>query len=70
MFKVIRFFNDVQDNNRPYEVGDIYPREGLTPTKERIAKLASDENALHTPLIEEIKEEAEEKPARAKKAKK
>lgn len=63
MFKVIKRFADLQDNRYVYDVGDIYPREGLKPTKKRISELASNKNKLKTPLIveiEEIETEAEE----------
>lgn len=59
MFKVIKFFHDLQDNNHEYNVGDIYPREGLTPTPERIAELSGNENKQKTPLIEEVEEKTD-----------
>ena len=70
MYKVIKYFNDLQDDNHPYNVGDDYPREGLKVTKERIEELSSDRNKRKAPLIEiatsqeEPKEEpkAEEQP--------
>lgn len=49
---VIKKFTDLQDGNRVYNVGDVYPREGYTPSEERIAELASDKNKQGTPLIE------------------
>lgn len=52
MCKVIKKFTDLQDGNRVYNVGDVYPREGYTPSEERIAELASDKNRQGTPLIE------------------
>ena len=68
-YKVIRHFTDLQDNDRPYNVGDIFPRDGLEVTAERLAELAGRENAQLTPLIEEVKAEPE-KPTKAKRAKK
>lgn len=59
MFKVIKFFHDLQDKNHEYNVGDIYPREGLTPTPERIAELSGSENKQRTPLIAEEKTDIE-----------
>lgn len=56
MFKVIKFFTDLQDNNHPYQVGDIFPRPDMIVSKERIAELSSSKNARGVPLIEEIKE--------------
>lgn len=63
MFKVIKRFADLQDGRYVYSVGDVYPREGVKPTKKRISELASNKNKLKTPLIveiEEIETEAEE----------
>lgn len=54
-YKVLRFFEDLQDENYYYETGSIYPRDGLTPSQERINELASTENKQGIPLIEEIK---------------
>ena len=71
MYKVIKFFTDLQDNNRPYNVGDSFPHIdcGYTVTEQRLADLASDSNLQNTPLIQLV-EEAPKKPAtkRAKKA--
>lgn len=52
MCKVIKKFTDLQDGNHVYNVGDVYPREGYTPSEERIAELASDKNRQGAPLIE------------------
>lgn len=72
MYKVVRFFTDLQDNNRPYNVGDTFPHVecGYPVTEKRIAELASRNNLQKTPLIiyKEVKEEPK-KPA-AKRAKK
>lgn len=71
MYKVIRYFIDLQDNNHPYNAGDIFPRSGLKVTKERLAELAGSENLQGTPLIAEVAEKvAEVKKAPAKRAKK
>ncbi len=69
MYKVIKFFTDLQDNDYPYSVGDIFPRSGMAVTEERLAELAGSNNKRHEPLIEKVKEEAPKKPA-AKKPKK
>lgn len=63
MYKAIKFFQDLQDNNFPYEAGDIYPREGLEVSKERLAELASDKNLRKEVLIKKVEEKkAEAKP--------
>ncbi|MBO5384556.1 MAG: hypothetical protein J6A30_09675 [Ruminococcus sp.] len=60
MYKVIRYFTDLQDKEYAYQVGDTYPREGLSPTDERIAELSSSQNRQGTPLIEAAEETADE----------
>ena len=65
MYKVIKSFTDLKDNNYAYYVGDTFPHNGVEVDTERIAELASDKNRLGVPLIEEIAE----KPKRARKKK-
>lgn len=67
MYKVIRHFRDLQDNNRPYNVGDAFPHKecGYPVTEERLAELATKNNKQAAPLIQSVEEK---KPAkRAKK---
>lgn len=52
-YKVISYFEDLQDNKHPYNKDDIYPRKGLKPSEERIAELMSADNKQRKPLIEE-----------------
>lgn len=80
MYRVIRYFTDLQDNDYAYNIGDVYPRQGATVSSERIAELASAENRQKTPLIEaidepdaevsaeDVAENTEEKPKRKRKA--
>ena len=56
MYKVIKRFSDLQDNCRDYNVGDVYPRKGLTVSEKRIAELSGCDNLQGAPLIEEVKE--------------
>lgn len=56
MYKVIRYFTDLQDNDYPYNEGDIFPRDGMTVTKERIEELSSANNKQLRPLIRKEKE--------------
>ena len=65
MYKVIKSFTDLQDNNYAYYVGDAFPRNGVEVGAERIAELSSDKNRLGVPLIEEVVE----KPKRTRKKK-
>ena len=60
MYRVIKAFVDLQDNNYKYDINDIYPRKGLNVLQSRINELASDKNKQKTPLIEEIPEKVEE----------
>ena len=54
MYKVIKRFRDLKDNNHAYSVGDTFPHNGVEVDAERIEELASDKNRLGVPLIEEI----------------
>ena len=56
MYKVIKMFTDLQDNNYKYEIGDEYPRLGLNPSISRFKELSSKFNKQGTPLIKEIEE--------------
>ena len=64
-YKVIEYFEDLQDNGRPYNVGDVFPVDGNTVTAERLSELASTQNRRRIPLIEEVVE----KPKRTRKQK-
>lgn len=59
----------MQDNNFAYEVGDEYPRKGMSVLPSRIRELATDKNRQGCPLIEEIPdvEEAPEKKTKSTK---
>lgn len=69
MYKVIKHFTDLQDSDRPYNVGDVFPRKDCSypVTEKRLAELASRNNLQRTPLIRYVEEV--KKPA-AKRAKK
>lgn len=54
MYRVIKYFTDLQDNNHAYRVGDIYPREGFAPSEKRVKELLSGENKRKVKLIEEV----------------
>ena len=57
----------MQDNNFAYNVGDEYPRKGLSVLPSRIKELATDKNRQGCPLIEEIPD-IEEKPEKRTKS--
>lgn len=50
-YKVIKSFADLHDNGYRYNVGDEFPRIGLSVTEKRIAQLAGSENRQGQPLI-------------------
>lgn len=63
MSKVIIAFADLQDDGHIYNVGDEYPRAGVTASEERLEELASNRNRRGVALI--VDEEAEEGPSEA-----
>ena len=54
MYKVIKYFTDLHDNEYPYHVGDQFPRKGVMVTEERLKELSSDKNKQGQPLIEKV----------------
>ena len=57
----------MQDNNFAYNVGDEYPRKGMSVLPSRIRELATDKNRQGVPLIEEIPD-VEDKPEKKTKS--
>lgn len=60
MYKVIKFFTDLQDNNHAYKVGDIFPHDGMEVSENRLLELSTDKNRRQMPLIEKVEEEPKE----------
>ena len=58
MYKAIKSFRDLQDNNYRYHVGDIFPHKGAKVSDERIAELSTSSNRRGEPVIVEVLEEA------------
>ena len=56
-YRVLEYFTDMQDKNREYKAGNVYPRRGYTPANDRILELATDNNIRRHPVIEEMKKE-------------
>lgn len=54
MLKVIKSFTDNQDKGHLYNVGDLFPRDGLEVSQERINQLSTSNNLQGVPLIKEI----------------
>ena len=61
MFKVVKRFYDLKDNNHAYYEGDIYPHNKSKVSEKRIAELSSNKNKIGVPLIEEIPEKPSKK---------
>ena len=73
MYKVLTYFEDLQDNGHPYHPGDEFPRNGLRVSLDRIMELSGEKNRRGTKLIEvevqaEPKEEVKAEPKVAPKA--
>nr|DAZ02152.1 MAG TPA: hypothetical protein [Caudoviricetes sp.] len=62
MYKVVKFFTDLHDNDYPYNAGDIFPRSGLTVSEARLAELAGSNNRQGTPLIRFVPERKKKQP--------
>lgn len=56
MYRVIKYFTDLQDNNHEYNVGDIYPHNKKKVSASRIKELSTDNNRRGIPLIEKVEE--------------
>lgn len=56
-YKVIKFFTDLQDGDHPYNVGDVFPREGVTVTEARFQELSTAANRQGVPLIQVVEED-------------
>ena len=59
MYRVIKYFTDLQDNNHEYNVGDIYPHNKKKVSASRIKELSTDKNRQGVPLIEKVEETKE-----------
>ena len=57
MYRVIEYFTDLHDDDHEYREGDVFPREGIKVSKERLEELASDKNLRGIPLIELVEPE-------------
>lgn len=55
----------MQDNNFAYQVGDEYPRKGMSVLPSRIKELAGKKNRQGCPLIEEIEDTKPEKKSKS-----
>lgn len=72
MYKVLKDFVDLEDDNYLYHKGDVYPRDGVEVGNERLLELSTKDNKIGEILIEAVDEPKKEvaKEAKPKKAKK
>lgn len=74
MYKVIKKFHDLQDVTKTksgniyheYNVGDIFPRNGMKVSEDRLKELAGKDNQQGVPLIEYVEEKESAAKASAK----
>ena len=64
MYRVIEYFEDLQDDGQPYNVGDVFPKGDKKVTEERLNELATDKNRRRIPLIKKVEEPKVEKPSK------
>lgn len=56
MYKVIKAFIDLHDDDYPYSVGDTFPRLGIKVTEKRLKELSGSGNKQGVPLIAETED--------------
>lgn len=61
MYKVVKSFTDLQDNNHLYKENDTYPRKGFDVLPSRIKELATKANRRGEILIIEVEDEPKKK---------
>lgn len=74
MYKVIKKFHDLQDVTKTksgniyheYNVGDVFPRNGMKVSEDRLKELAGKDNLQGVPLIEYVEEKESAAKAGAK----
>lgn len=54
-YVVIESFSDIEDNSHLYIPGDVFPRYGLTVSRERLYELSTNNNKLGRVLIKSNK---------------
>lgn len=57
-YEVIAPFTDLRDYDHPYNVGDVFPRQGVVVDQKRLDELASSHNRQRKPLIRLVDEGA------------
>ncbi len=59
-YEVIRDFHDAQDAGHSYHAGDLYPRDGVAPSDQRIKDLLSENNFYNVAVIKPYNGEPKE----------
>lgn len=59
MYQVMEYFADLHDAEHEYHPGDIFPREGISVSSDRLEELSGSDNKRGIPLIKEIRENSE-----------
>lgn len=60
MYRAVTYFVDQLDGNHAYKPGDIFPRQGIEVSEERIKQLLNGDNNANLKCIEEVKADVEE----------
>ncbi|GCA66012.1 hypothetical protein KGMB01110_04480 [Mediterraneibacter butyricigenes] len=60
MYQVMEYFTDLHDADHEYHPGDIFPREGISVSEERLRELSGSDNKRGMPLIAKIQDETEQ----------
>ena len=55
-YRAIVYFEDLQNNRQPYNVGDVFPKNGYSVSENRIKELLGSNNKQKRPVIEEVEE--------------
>ena len=58
MYRVIKYFTDLQDNNHAYHVGEQFPHDGMEVSEARLIELSTNKNRQNVPLIAKVEVEA------------
>lgn len=66
-YKVVKDFTDLQDNDYIYRAGDLFPREGVEVSEERIKELSTKNNKRNEVLIEKDTKKDDKKDKEKKK---
>lgn len=56
MYRAVTYFVDRLDGNHAYKPGDIFPRQGIEVSEERINQLLTGNNNANLVVIEEVKD--------------